>query len=60
MLVCVLYEMLLSSVQLCDCYSNVRDWKEVVSWDSRVDALRKQHSEMEGAFKLHCNIEQIK
>ena len=46
--------------QLCECYSKVRDWKEVVSWDSRVDALRKQHSEMEGAFKLHCNIEQIK
>ena len=50
----------LSAPQLCECYSNVRDWNEVVNWDSRVDALRKQHSEMEGAFKLHCNIEQIR
>ena len=45
---------------MCECYSKVRDWREVVNWDTRVEAMKKQHAEMESAFRLHCSIEQIK
>ena len=45
---------------MCECYSKVRDWREVVNWDTRVETMKKQHVEMESAFRLHCNIEQIK
>ena len=47
-------------LQLSECYAKVRDWREVVSWDARVETLKKQHPEMEGAFKVHVNIDQIK